>query len=118
MTLLSDTLWSHKEAIERAKKYFKTRECEYKEIIKLAEALEERRIGFIFSVQPQGFQINVYRIPQKQCLSVIERDGSYGYKNDMLEVWLPTDREPIGPMTAYGVELMIDKFLGIKRVMN
>lgn len=118
MTSLSGTIRSHKEAIERAKKYFETRECEYTEIIKLAEALEERKIGFSFSVFPQGFQLEVYRIPYNQRLSVIERDGSYGCKNDMLEVWSPTDREPSGPMTAYGAELMIDKFLGIERVMN
>lgn len=107
---------SHRRAIAWAKKEFETREDEYTEILKLADVLEERKIPFHFQVSRFGFQIELCTSPiYKEKFSIIEKDGSCGCSIDMLEVWAPWDKEPTGPMTAHGVEVMIDEYLGLDK---
>ena len=89
----------------------------YKEIFRLKEMLEKENIPFVFRNLFDGFQICYPVNDENRICSVIEHNGSYGHKQDKLEIMgLMTKKEDetindvvIGYLTAKNVFKRIKK---------
>jgi hypothetical protein len=57
----------------------------YKEILKLKEMLEKRKIPFTLETYFNGYVLKYPNFENEIC-SVIEHDGSYGHDFDKLEI--------------------------------
>lgn len=67
---------------------------EYKEIKKLKQMLESEKIPFEWGEQMGGYNLAYYGKCNHKVCSVIEHNGSYGHKQDRLEIMgLLTEQE-------------------------
>ncbi len=67
---------------------------EYKEIKKLKQMLEVEKIPFEWGEQMGGYNLAYYGKDNYKVCSVLEHNGSYGHKQDRLEIMgLLTEQE-------------------------
>lgn len=71
----------------------------YKEIVRLSKLLTDLKVVHSFQRLYDGFQIICFDEEDLQPISVVEHEGSYGSKSDLLEM-LCRNEEEIGFLTA------------------